>query len=152
MITINGLPFCCGHCELNWNTAICNRASQRPCWIQYGLSRDQWLNGIMQGNHLVLCEGQVGRSRPHWVNVPRSEVCIAMQQDVRGYPGYFQEPHWKSMGLPEISRVTGQTYIWCWTNCGQMDSLNTSFRGPFQYKDCLSSYSMWLPIKKEISL
>ena len=22
------------------------------------------------------------------------------------YPGYFREPHWKSMGLPEISRVT----------------------------------------------
>ena len=26
----------------------------------------------------------------------------------QGYPGYFQEPHWKSMGLPEISRVTWQ--------------------------------------------
>ena len=30
------------------------------------------------------------------------------------YPGYFREPHWLSMGLPEISRVTWQvlcTYI-----------------------------------------
>ena len=26
----------------------------------------------------------------------------------QGYPGYFQEPHWISMGLPEISRVTWQ--------------------------------------------
>ena len=24
----------------------------------------------------------------------------------QGYPGYFREPHWNSMGLPEISRVT----------------------------------------------
>ena len=24
------------------------------------------------------------------------------------YPGYFQESYWKSMGLPEISRVTWQ--------------------------------------------
>ena len=28
------------------------------------------------------------------------------------YPGYFQEPHWFSMGLPEISRATWQ--VWCY--------------------------------------
>ena len=28
------------------------------------------------------------------------------------YLGYFREPHWKSMGLPEISRVTWQHEIW----------------------------------------
>ena len=27
------------------------------------------------------------------------------------YPGYFREPHWKSMGLPEISRVTWQVWV-----------------------------------------
>ena len=27
------------------------------------------------------------------------------------YPGYFLEPHWKSIGLPEISRVTWQVWI-----------------------------------------
>ena len=32
--------------------------------------------------------------------------CIPVQL----HPWYFQEPHWKSMGLPEISRVTWQ--IW----------------------------------------
>ena len=26
------------------------------------------------------------------------------------YPGYFQEPHWKLMGLPEISRITWHVY------------------------------------------
>ena len=31
----------------------------------------------------------------------------------QGYPGYFQEPHWKSIGLPEISRVTWQSCISC---------------------------------------
>ena len=28
------------------------------------------------------------------------------------YPGYFRGPHWFSMGLPEISRVTWQVCIW----------------------------------------
>ena len=28
------------------------------------------------------------------------------------YTGYFREPHWKSMGLPEISRVTLTGVIW----------------------------------------
>ena len=27
-----------------------------------------------------------------------------------GYPGYFRQPHWMSMGLPKISRVTW--YFW----------------------------------------
>ena len=30
----------------------------------------------------------------------------------QGYPGYFWEPHWKSMVLPEISRVTWQLCVW----------------------------------------
>ena len=29
-------------------------------------------------------------------------------QYLSSYPGYFREPHWKSMGLPAISRVTWQ--------------------------------------------
>ena len=29
----------------------------------------------------------------------------------KGHPGYFHEPHWKSMGLPQILRVTWQ--LWC---------------------------------------
>ena len=28
------------------------------------------------------------------------------------YRGYFHKPHWKSMGLPEISRVTWQVWNW----------------------------------------
>ena len=36
-----------------------------------------------------------------------------------GYPGYFRQPHWKSMGLLEISMVTGQL---C-RRCFQMHSL-----------------------------
>ena len=35
----------------------------------------------------------------------------------QGYPEYFREPHWFSMGLPEISRVTWQVCLWCcWSN------------------------------------
>ena len=32
----------------------------------------------------------------------------------QGYPGYFREPQWFSMGLSEISRVTLQVWRWCW--------------------------------------
>ena len=28
--------------------------------------------------------------------------------ELSSYPGYFQEPHWQPIGLPEISRVTSQ--------------------------------------------
>ena len=35
---------------------------------------------------------------PHWISMGRPEI-------VTVYPGYFQGPHWISMGLPEISRV-----------------------------------------------
>ena len=28
--------------------------------------------------------------------------------ELSSYPGYFQEPHWQPIGLPEISRVTWQ--------------------------------------------
>ena len=34
-----------------------------------------------------------------------------MSHTCQGYPGYFQEPHWKSMGLPEISRVIWQLHV-----------------------------------------
>ena len=33
-------------------------------------------------------------------------ACVGQVYICQGYPGYFWEPHWKSMGLPEISRVT----------------------------------------------
>ena len=40
--------------------------------------------------------------------------CAAMTKHpnsyLSSYPGYFREPFWFSMGLPEISRVTWQVY------------------------------------------
>ena len=35
---------------------------------------------------------------------------IEIQHTYQGYPGYFQELHWKTMGLLEISRVTWQLW------------------------------------------
>ena len=40
-----------------------------------------------------------------WVLVPCS---MPPSTKLSSYPGYFQEPHWKSMGLLEIFRVTWQ--------------------------------------------
>ena len=33
-------------------------------------------------------------------------ITEATIQELSSHPGYFQEPHWFSMGLPKISRVT----------------------------------------------
>ena len=38
-----------------------------------------------------------------WCREPGHHTC-------QGYPGYFQQPHWKSRGLPEISRITWQLW------------------------------------------
>ena len=37
--------------------------------------------------------------------------CKTQYTYLASYPGYFWEPHWKSMGLPEISRVTWQVCL-----------------------------------------
>ena len=39
---------------------------------------------------------------------------FAICHTCQGYPGYFREPNWKSMGLPEIYRVTWQVWPVCW--------------------------------------
>ena len=38
-------------------------------------------------------------------------VAYMAQPYLLSYPGYFREPHWISMGLTEISRVTRQVWI-----------------------------------------
>ena len=47
---------------------------------------------------------------PRQYTMPTTEFGVAAELSI--YPGYFREPHWKSMGLPEISRVT-------WQLCGR---------------------------------
>ena len=57
------------------------------------------------------------------------------------YPGYIREPHWKSMGLPDISRVIWQvrpTY-----------PLTTSF--PFQVSTSSRRMSRWCSAVDQIS-
>ena len=44
------------------------------------------------------------------------ECCITCH----GYPGYSREPHWKSMGLPEISSVTWKAWICLISRTGSM--------------------------------
>ena len=63
---------------------------------------DLSVNGII--SHLIftcqMCrQAKLTCSDPTSPSILRNHTC-------QGYPGYFQEPHWKSMGLPEISRVT----------------------------------------------
>ena len=44
----------------------------------------------------------MGQRRVLYINT----LVIQFPHTCQGYPGYFQEPHWNSMGLLEISRVT----------------------------------------------
>ena len=46
-----------------------------------------------------------------YIVLPVQEYSIQVYTELPSYPGYFQEPHWKSMGLLEISRVTWQLCI-----------------------------------------
>ena len=39
-------------------------------------------------------------------------------QSCQGYTGYFWSPHWKSVGLQEIFRVTWQLRNWLWKFSG----------------------------------
>ena len=43
-------------------------------------------------------------------NVKRTTVRMSSHTYLSSYPGYFREPHWKSMGPAEISRVTWQVF------------------------------------------
>ena len=60
------------------------------------------------------------------------------------YPGYFREPHWKSMGFPEISSVTWEVCIrlisynidWSWVDLISR-SINFMFV-PVSFEDFLS--------------
>ena len=46
-----------------------------------------------------------------WVMDVHASVLLPGFAYLAIYPGYFQEPHWFSMGLPEISRVTWQVWF-----------------------------------------
>ena len=37
-------------------------------------------------------------------------TCVMFYAYLSRYPGYFREPHWKSVGLPGVSRVTWWVY------------------------------------------
>ena len=45
------------------------------------------------------------------------------------YPGYFPQPHWKSIGLSEISWITRQL----WTRCGLATHKSVSFMSYIVY-------------------
>ena len=58
------------------------------------------------------------------VSIRWAVTLLLVSSCLPSYPGYFREPHWKSMGLPEICRVNWQAceiykknrecYIGCW--------------------------------------
>ena len=50
-------------------------------------------------------------TRPQWVNYLQQRSVTHVFAELSSCPGYFREPHWKSMGLPEISRTTFDGYI-----------------------------------------
>ena len=45
---------------------------------------------------------------PNTLGHHQAQTVIKTKTYLSSYPGHFQEPHWKSVGLPEISRVTWQ--------------------------------------------
>ena len=60
-----------------------------------------------------------------------SKTCILLWDHetlhyLSSYPGYFREPHWNVMGLPEISRGTLQ--VWHLNGYSLWNTLNSKFR------------------------
>ena len=53
----------------------------------------------------------VTRRMSLWLTTPPVQWAISVMAYLSIYPGYFREPHWKSMGFPAISRVTWQVCI-----------------------------------------
>ena len=94
-------------------------------WILIKISLKLLAKGPINNNPaLVMAWRRIGDkplSEPMMVN-PLTHICVTRPQSVNGktiisflllhityltsYPGYFWEPHWFSMGLLEISRVT----------------------------------------------
>ena len=56
-----------------------------------------------------VCQGQLTFRA---IRIQWSGSLLSNQQSCQSYSGYFQEPHWRSMGLPEISCLTWQLWKW----------------------------------------
>ena len=52
------------------------------------------------------CCSVPGVAKAQLINVSIRDILDFVQAKLSSYPGYFQEPHWLSMGLLELSRVT----------------------------------------------
>ena len=98
--------------SLSWWSSSCCR-QKRPC-----LSRQELIDMLdafpdyFLRLHIV-CDTRSGFKQE---NDSYTWLCFIspLHDDVHNsqcYPGYFREPHWNSMGLPEISRVTWQLWM-----------------------------------------
>ena len=68
--------------------------------------------------YIILTKPNTIRTKPYAYYMGYTQMKNSMEEmataELSSYPGYFREPHWKSMGLPEISRLTWQDYD-CYT-------------------------------------
>ena len=106
-------------------------------WIQFQHLKCRRISGVLMGLlelcHLVQYYTKYRCPKILWRNyvyvdstVPTDGVAplgAGTSAYLPRYPGYFREPHWKSMGLPEISRVT-----WHFCVCRLM--FNDKIMGP----------------------
>ena len=77
-------------------------------------------NSAMNGNSHIAKSPTIFTFKKHGVRqgqltfrairIQWSGCLLSKQQSCQSYSGYFQEPHWRSMGLPEISWLTWQLW------------------------------------------
>ena len=73
-------------------------------WSPRSQSPYQWAAHYSHGRVLIYRVKLLTGNQISWQGV---------EAYLSSYPGYFWEPHWISMGLPEISRLTWQLCVGC---------------------------------------
>ena len=82
----------------------------RARWAQdvsYPKNSGEWVGPVVANDCAQRSLREINGSHVVWFVVTGGRLTYNCQC----YPGYFREPHWKSMGLPEISSVTWQVCI-----------------------------------------
>ena len=95
-------PRACSH-QIGWKDPLARDADQPTCWY-FDLAHQT-------ESQMYTCQITLDISgRP--IDIQWGSRKYPGDAYLPSYPGYFRKPHWYSMGLPGISRVTWQVCIW----------------------------------------
>ena len=70
-----------------------------------------WMRAKQNVQRMLATDREMSPGINHIKHAKTSSYIDRYCSYLSSYPGYFRVPHWKSMGLPEISRVTRQLRV-----------------------------------------